>query len=113
MFIHIFMLTFLHFLKEDLLLESKYLYGINHTDSGAWKDIIKLSEILGYKTNRGSGGHVQVHHPETGERITTISIGSGGLKRHRDALKHIHDHQMSIGGFSGIDHTIKTIKKSL
>jgi len=107
-----FMLTFIQFLNEDLLLEGKYLYGINHTDSGASHEIVKLAKTLGYDVTHGRT-HFQVHAPDTGERVTTISTGTSGIKRFRDALKQIHDHQVSIGGFSGFDHNVKTIKKSL
>ena len=107
-----FMLTFIQFLNEDLLLEGKYLYGVNHTDSGAGHEIVKLAKTLGYDVAQGRT-HIQVHAPDTGEHFASISTGTSGIKRFRDALKQIHDHQVSIGGFSGFDHTIKTIKKSL
>jgi hypothetical protein len=106
------MLTFLQFLNEG---NQKYLYGVNHTDSDAPGEIKKLAILLGYTVrhpDRG-GGHFQVHHPETGEHVTAVSMGTGGIKRYRDALKQIHDHQMSIDGFSGFDHTMHTIKKEL
>ncbi len=108
------MLTFLQFLNEES--QQKYLYGINHTDQDAPEQIKKLAILLGYIINRGQGkrksGHIQIHHPETGEHVTVISTSSG-IKRHRDALKQIHDHQQQIGGFSGFDHTMHTIKKEL
>lgn len=107
------MLTFIQFLREDLLLEDRYLYGINHTDSGAWRDVAHLAEVLGYKVERGSK-HIQVHAPDTGVRVTTISVGTGSKPgRNRDALTQMHRHQLSIGGFSGTEHTIKSIKKAL
>jgi len=104
------MLTFLQFLNEG---DQKYLYGVNHTDRDAPFQIIKLARLLGYEISQQRGGHIQIHHPETGEHVSVVSMGTGGLKRHRDALKQIHDHQMSIDGFSGFDHTIQTIKKEL
>jgi hypothetical protein len=107
-----FMLTFIQFLNEDLLLEGKYLYGINHTDSGAGYEIVKLAKTLGYTVTHGRT-HFQVHAPDTGEHVTSISTGTSGIKRFRDALKQIHDHQVSIDGFSGFDHNVKTIKKSI
>jgi hypothetical protein len=107
-----FMLTFIQFLNEDLLLEGKYLYGINHTDSGAGHEIVKLAKTLGYDVSQGRT-HIQIHAPDTGEHVTALSVGTVGIKRFRDALKRIHDHQVSIGGFSGFDHNVKTIKKSL
>lgn len=110
-----FMLTFIQFLNEDLLLEGKYLYGINHTDSGAGHEIVKLAKTLGYDVTHGRT-HFQVHAPDTGEHVTSISTGTSGIKRFRDALKQIHDHQVSLpdgDGFSGFEHTVKTIKKRL
>jgi hypothetical protein len=103
------MLTFLQYLNEG---NQKYLYGVNHTDRDAPEEIKKLAELLGYNV-RHRGGHIQVHHPETGEHVAVISTGTGGIKRYRDALKQIHDHQMSIDGFSGFNNTMHTIKKEL
>lgn len=107
-----FMLTFIQFINEEQLLEGKYLYGINHTDSGASGEIVKLANTLGYRVTHGRT-HIQIHAPDTGEHVTAVSTGTSGIKRFRDSLKQIHDHQMAIGGFSGFDHNIKTIKKSL
>jgi predicted RNA binding protein YcfA (HicA-like mRNA interferase family) len=110
------MLSFSQFLlleDDDFPSNQKYLYGINHTDRDASDEILKLAGSLGYRISQQRGGHIQIHHPETGEHVTVVSMGTGGPKRYRDALKQIHDHQMSIGGFSGFEHDIKSIKKEM
>lgn len=106
------MLKFRDFLLEELLAEGKYLFGVNHTDSNAAGDVEDLARAIGYKVISG-GSHMRVLHPETDESITVISRGPGGLKRHRDALKAIADHQQSVGGFDSDTETIKSIRKAL
>jgi hypothetical protein len=69
------MLTFSQFLNEG---DQKYLYGINHTDRSAPFEIIKLAQTLGYNVSDQKGGHVQIHHPETGEHVAVVSMGTGG-----------------------------------
>lgn len=101
------MLSFSQFLLSE---EMKYLYGINHTDRDAPREIHTLATTLGYTTVQ-RGGHIQVHFGD--EYITAISTGKGGLKRHRDTLMAIHNHQKEIGGFDGIEHqSIKDVKKA-
>lgn len=106
------MLKFKQFLLEELLAEGKYLFGVNHTDSNAAGDVEDLARALGYKVIAG-GSHMRVLHPDTGASITVISRGPGGLKRHRDALKDIADHQESVGGFDSDIDTIKSIRKAM
>jgi hypothetical protein len=91
----------------------KYVFGINHTDNGAWKDILKLSETLGYNVERG-GNHMKIFDPKTNELVTIVSTGTGSLPgRMKTALNDIQAHQTKIGGLDGRTMDMKDVRKAM
>lgn len=97
---------------EEAKGRSNNLYGINHVQTGAHRDIIKLAKTLGYDvgTPGGSSGTMKVRTPE-GRLITQITT-DGGPGGNRRALVDLHRHQIEIGGFSGTEHTHDSIRDS-
>lgn len=89
---------------------SRYLYGINHTNNDAHKDIGKLADVLGYRvTGRTSKGTFKVYH---GDRFITQISTDGGPAGNRRPIVDIHRHQMEMDGFRGDEHTIDSIRRS-
>ena len=91
----------------------KFVFGVNHLDSNAWKDILKLSETLGYNVERG-GNHMKIISPKTGELVTTVSVGTGSMPgRMKTALNDIQAHQAKIGGLDGRTMDLKDVRKAM
>lgn len=89
---------------------SNNLYGINHVQTGAHREIIKLANTLGYAVSAigGKTRTMKVSTPE-GRLITQITT-HGGPAGNRKPLIDMHRHQLEIGGFSGTEHTHDTIR---
>ena len=107
-------------LKEQIQLNEaqNHLYGINQTSPRATAEIKQLVATLPGYTITAAGGSNNTHKVYYGDRlITQIQSGGGrsgtGPGGHRRSLVDIHNHQLEIGGFSGTEHTVKTIKRSL
>jgi hypothetical protein len=91
----------------------KFVFGVNHMDSGAWRDILKLSETLGYNVERG-GNHMKIISPKTNELVTVVSIGTGSLPgRMKTALNDIQAHQAKVGGLDGRTMNMKDVRKEM
>ena len=90
-----------------------YLYGINHTSSGASRETIKLAKLLGY-TLKGPGGSNNTYKVYHGDRmITQISASDTGPAGNKRPLADIHKHQSGIeNGFSGTEHNIGSISRA-
>lgn len=90
---------------------TRNLFGINHTDTDAHKDIIKLAGTLGYKVlgRSGKNNTFKVYH---GDRLITQISTDGGPAGNRRPLVDMHRHQMEVDGFRGDEHTIDSIRRS-
>jgi hypothetical protein len=91
----------------------KFVFGINHMDSGAWKDVLKLAETMGYNVVRG-GNHMKISDPKTNELVAVVSVGTGSLPgRTKTALNDIQTHQAKVGGLDGRTMDMKDVRKAM